>query len=89
MPGLAVVPVDPVLTHAGRKNRMFDVEEEDAVLLQRLKHLPENLLQIFNIVQRQIGNHTVPGIRRVFIFPDTADAVRDSRTAVPLPIIFI
>ncbi len=44
----------------------------------------ENRLQIFNVMQRQIAYHTVPGVFRVFILGDAADAVNNAVAAVAL-----
>ena len=80
-----VFSIDPVLSHAGSENRMLHVEEKYAVFLQRPMDVFKNGIQILNIVQRQIGDHTVPCRLRIRIFPDPTHLIADSRSAVAAP----
>ncbi len=63
--------------NARSKNRVLDIKKEYPVLSQCPMDVSEYGLDVFDVVQGQIGDHAVPGVLRVFVFFNAADTVFD------------
>ena len=54
-----------LLVHACREGRMLDVEQKHTAWFQGLIDMLVNAIQVFQIVQHQIGHHQIVGFLRI------------------------
>ena len=67
--------INPILSNACGKNRVFYIEKKYSVLFQSPMHFLKYPFNIFNIVQNQIRDDTIPSVFRIFIFFYPANAI--------------
>ena len=67
--------IQPVLSDTGCKHRMFYIKQKDSAGFQRSIYFLKDCLQVFHIMQGQIGNDTIPLLFRILIFIDPTDTI--------------
>ena len=82
--GLAGRIIDPVLAGPGSEHRVLDIEQKHPARPQRMAHLPVYRIKVCDVMQSQVGDHTVPPVCRVFVVLNAADAVGDPTIGVAL-----
>lgn len=74
--------VNPILVDAGRKHRMFEIQQENTARFQRGINVSINGVKIGHVMKREIGNHAVVRFRLIIERFDCRNLIRDVRAGV-------